>query len=280
MVEISTYMIDDKAFFNKSSFFNDNVRNKIENKSGVNFGELVEWCSTQCYNRPQKIAYIGNSKYVSFFLFFVFRHKETLEKLWSVVAEYVDKSYRIRLLDNEIQFKQYLWELYLKYYLINNGYSLMKSLHNKGPDIEFNNANHNVYIECVVPGVGDNDFKVPAMEMNGCGPIPFEQLKCRLKFAIFNKIQKYKEYIDKELVKKDDKLIIAVNTSDLDLYGEFMDAKDLLMLDVCRENNIFEDNLFLDGIIYNHKSIFEYNSEFKIFYISRDCSLIENQIVI
>ena len=278
MVDISTYVNNGKAFFNKSSFFNNNVRKKIENKSGVDFEQLVEWCSTQCYNRPQNIIYIGNSEYVAFFLFFVYRHKETLEMLWLVVAEHVDKSFRIRLLDNEIQFKQYLWELYLKYYLINNGYSLIKSPRNDGPDIEFNYANHNVYIECVVPMVGDNEFKVPVMKTNGCGPIPFEQLKCRLKYAIDAKINKYKEYIDKGLVRRDDKLIIAVNTSDLDLYGELMDAKDLLLLEVCSDNHLFENNSFLDGVIYNHKSIFENDETFKIYYIQKDYTVLTDSI--
>ena len=278
MIALDTYINNDKMFFNKSSFFDNNVKKKVESKSKVNFEELVEWCSTQCYTKPQNIKYIGEANYVKFFLFFVYRNKEILEQLWLVVAGYVDKRYKIRLVDNDKQFKQYLWELYLKYYLLKKGFVIENNSNNIGPDVLFNYRGQNIYIECTVPMVGNNDFKVPAMEINGCGPIPFEQLKCRLKYSIHAKINKYKEYISKGKVSPNEKLIIALNTSDLDLYSNFMDAKGLLLLEVCSENHIFENNSFLDGVIYNHKSIFEGDETFMIYYLQKDYTVLTDSI--
>lgn len=39
--------------------------------------------------------------------------------------------------------------------------------------------------------------------------------------------------------------------------------------------NVFENNSFLAGIVYNHKSIFEYSAEFKIIIIKNNYDLIE-----
>lgn len=116
--------------------------------------------------------------------------------------------------------------------------------------------------------------------MNGIGTVPIEQIKQRFIYAMCEKINKYKIYLEKGIVNKNDKLLIALNTSGLSNYGNLMDFKDPLLLNCCKEQNIFENNSFLAGIVYNHKSIFEYSDEFKIIIIKNNFDLIEDSIYI
>lgn len=277
MSDFKKYKEETKKFFEDSQFFDNKVKQKVEKKSGVSFDKLVLWCCKKNYDKPKKNSIIGNKEYVSFILFSVYRHKEMLERLWRQTSSTMDKSYRIRILDNPIQFKQYLWEMCLKNYFIQKGKILKKSPKNVGPDIYFENNFKNVYIECIAPEVGENDFKVPEMELNSCGPIPIEELKQRLKDALNTKISKYKEYIDKGIVLEKDKLLIAVNTSCLSNYGNLMDCIEPLILDACKEISVFEKNSFIDGVIYNHKSIFEYNPKFKVIFVNKDYSVVEDE---
>lgn len=269
-----------KIFFDNSSFFDKKLKQKIEKNSNLKFDELINWCCIQCYKKPRLVDYIGNINYVKFFLFSIYRHKDILEKLWIKTANVNDKSFKSRLIDNSKQFKQYLWELYLKYYCIVKGLNLKIHPKNIGPDINIEINSINIYLECIAPNQGNNDFKVPDMIMNGIGTIPFAQIKQRFIYAISEKINKYKIYLEKGIVNKNDKLFIALNTSGLSNYGNLMDFKGPLLLNCCKEQNIFENNSFLDGIIYNHKSIFEYNNEFKIIIIKNNYDLIEDSIYI
>lgn len=278
MIDLKKYKEETKKFFEDSQFFDNKVKQKIEKKSGVSFDKLILSCCKKNYDKPKEFIIIGNKEYVSFILFSVYRHKETLELLWRQTSSTMDKSYKIRMLDNPIQFKQSLWEMYLKNYFIQKGKILKKSPKNVGPDIFFENNFKNVYIECIAPSVGKNDFKVPEMELNSCGPLPIEELKQRLKDALNAKINKYKEYIDKCMVLEKDKLLIAINTSCLSNYGDLMDYIEPLILDACKEICIFETNPFIDGVIYNHKSIFEYNLKFKVIFVNTDYSMIEDEI--
>ena len=168
--------------------------------------------------------------------------------------------------------------MYLKDYFIQKGKTLMKSPKNLGPDIYFENNFKNVYIECIAPGVGETLFKVPEMKINSCGLVPIEELKQRLKDGINTKIDKYKEYINKGIVLEKDKLLIAINTSCLSNYGSLMDCVGPLILDACRELKIFEKNSFIDGVIYNHKSIFDCDLKFKVIFINTDYSIAEDEI--
>lgn len=269
-----------RNFFKSSKFFDSHTRKKIERKSGIPFQELMLWCCNKCHEMPKEITYIGNIEYVKFILFSVYRNKETLEKLWKKTSHAMDKSYRIRMLDNSKQFKQYLWEMYLKNYFIKKGNILKQNSNNIGPDICLKDNLENIYIECIAPDVGNNNFKVPKIKNNSCGTIPIEKLKQRLKYALNTKITKYKEYIRDNKVLKKDQLLIAVNTSCLSNYNSLMDYTDPLIVEVCKEINIFENNSFINGIIYNHKSIFEYNSKFKVIFINADYSVKEDEIQI
>lgn len=278
MSDLKKYQEETKKFFINSQFFDNKVRQKIEKKSGVPFDKLMLWCCKKCYERPNEFIVIGNKEYVSFILFSVYRHKEILEELWKQTSNTMDKGYKIRMLDNPIQFKQYLWEMYLKNYFIQKGKILKRNPKNAGPDIYFENNFKNIYIECIAPDIGESEFKVPEMQMNSCELVPIEELKQRLKYALNTKIDKYKEYHNKGEVLEDDKLLIAINTSCLSYYGDFMDCIEPLILDACKEINIFEKNTFIDGVIYNHKSIFEYNSKFKVIFVNTDYWMVEDEI--
>lgn len=115
-----------KNFFDISIFFDNKVKHKIEKKSNLKFDNLITWCCVQCYENSRLVDYIGNIDYVKFFLFSIYRDKDILERLWIKTANVNDKGFKLRLIDNPRQFKQYLWELYLKYYFIVKGLNLKK----------------------------------------------------------------------------------------------------------------------------------------------------------
>jgi len=163
MSDFKKYKEETKNFFVNSQFFDNKVRQKIEQKSEVIFDKLMLWCCKKCYEKPKEFIIVGNKEYVSFILFSVYRHKEILEELWKQTSYTMDKSYKIRMLDNPIQFKQYLWEMYLKYYFIQKGKTLNRNSKNAGPDISIENNLNKIYIECIAPDVGESGFRVPEM---------------------------------------------------------------------------------------------------------------------
>ncbi len=108
---------NDLNFFENSSFFDNNVKEKIQNCANVDFKTLIKWSSKISLKKTKNINYIGNEKYVNFFLFYIFRHKEILDKLWKKCGEKFDKSFKIRMISGKEYFAGYLWELYLIYFL-------------------------------------------------------------------------------------------------------------------------------------------------------------------
>lgn len=271
---------NDRKFFNNSKFFEPKVKQKIQNKSNIDFQELTEWCRKQCCLKPKEIKYIGDETYVEFFLFSIFRHKDILEKLWKKVYEFVDKSFRKRLIDNRLQFKQYLWELYLIYYFILINKHVIKRKNNSGPDILIEDGEEKIFIECIAPTVGENENRVPEMKFDIVDVVPISEIKKRFEFALKNKVNKIKKYIEEGIIQKEDKVYIAINTSCLSYYGELMDLKEPLLLETCRELKFFENNKFISGILYNHKSIFEYDDNFCLITINDDYTVKKNDIEI
>ncbi len=148
-----------------------------------------------------------------------------------------------------------------------------RSKKNKGPDIQVIYKNNTIWIECICPKCGDNHFKVPKIEFNKIGVLPINEIYQRLKFALVTKSKIYTEYIeDKKLVSPNDKKYIAINTSDISQYGSLMDVTGPLLLKVSKEINFFENNKEISGLIYSHKSIFDYNNYIEFFIIENNYS--------
>ena len=152
---------------------------------------------------------------------------------------------------------------------------------NNGPDIEINYDNKIYYIECIAPTQGvkydiTGEIKgnyLPSIKINAVAPLPINELKIRLSYALEEKAKKYKKYIDKSKVNIKDNLVIAINTSCLSQYGELMDFNEPLIKTVCEEINFFEKYPFIDYIIYSHKSIFDYN-QISIKILKKDLTVI------
>ena len=92
--------------------------------------------------------------------------------------------------------------------------------------------------------------------------------------TLLEKVNRYRDYINKDkIVNQNDVKYIAINTSNISQYGSLMDVSEPLLLTVCREINFFESNKEIDGLIYSHKSIFEYSKNIEIIIINKDYSL-------
>ena len=259
---------NDLNFFENSSFFDNNVKKKIQKCANVDFNELIEWSSEISLIKPQKIKYIGNKNYVEFFLFYIFRQKEIFDKLWNKCGDKFDKGFKKRMIGDKEHFTGYLWELYLIYFFTKKNLVVKRSQKNEGPDIQIIYQNNIIWIECVCPKCGINDFKVPKIEFNKIGVLPIDEIYQRLKSALTDKSDIYTKYIvDKKIISHKDKKYIAINTSDISQYGSLMDFNEPLLLKVSKEINFFENNNEIDGLIYSHKSVFDYNSYIELFII-------------
>lgn len=254
----------------ENEFFDNKVKRTIEKKTNKSYDELEKWASDlwNKYKNGQKIAYLKSSSYESFYLFSIYRFKDTLEELWNKYYNYADKSFKLRMLDDKEKFLQYLWEMYLTIYLSDiPGMQIIRSKRDKGPDMELIYDNQTYYIECIAPTQGEKYDErgalsrnyLPSMKINFVGSLPVEALKQRLKLALKAKGEKYKEYIDNNKVSAKNNLGIAINTSCLSQYGSLMDFDGPILLKACEEMDFFEKYPFINFIMYSHKSIFDYN---------------------
>lgn len=253
-----------------NNFFDTKVKKNLENKTNKSYSELERWAIDlkRKITNGQKELYPNPSSYDSFYLLYIFRFKDELEELWSKYYIFADKSFKLRMLESKEKFMQYLWEIYLTIYLSDiPGIKIIRSKRDKGPDIKAIYNNQIYYIECITPTQGlkydkRGDIKgnyLPSMKMNTTGPIPIEEFKIRLRYALEEKGRKYNEYIKKHAVNMEDNLGIAISTSGLSQYGELMDFDKPTIIEVCKEINFFEKYPFIDFVIYSHKSIFDYN---------------------
>ena len=265
----------DLKFFKDSSFFDNNIKQKIQVYANVRFEALIRWCSLMDLKKPRQINYIGKREYVEFFLFCIFRQKETINTLWNTCGNLMNKGFKKSMISGREHFMGYLWELYLIYFFSIKKLSISKSKKNNGPDIKIEYQNQIFWVECVCPKCGNSEFKVPEIELNKSLPLPTYQIEKRLEYNLINKAEKYQSYIKKKWVLPNDKKYIAINTSDLSQYGSLLDSHELELLSLTRKIDFFENYKEIDGLIYSHASIFDYSDKITLFIIKNDYSVKE-----
>lgn len=146
--------------------------------------------------------------------------REFIEQMWLKYEPYADSHF---LQEARRDFKQRVWEMYLACSLINEGFSIQSK--DQGPDIFLQHKGLRIWFEAVAPKAGEGDDAVrtpePARMKNGklqglrVDDVPDKEAMLRYRSAIEGKYEKYKKYIDKEILQPDDCYIIAVNGSDV-----------------------------------------------------------------
>ena len=110
-----------------------------------------------------------------------------------------------------------LWEMMLAMVLKSEGYELKSTDH--GPDFVIEKEVKRVFIEAVCPGPGDesNPNSVPPIVHGApiAQEVPVPQIVLRIRSALEDKKQKYKNYIEQGIVSSDDCCVIALSSSKL-----------------------------------------------------------------
>ncbi|MBU7583504.1 MAG: hypothetical protein KAF91_11445 [Nostoc sp. TH1S01] len=137
--------------------------------------------------------------------------KKFIEEMWLSYEQYADTNF---LEQSKIDFNQRIWEMYLACSLIFQGLSIDSK--DEGPDILIDTGELKIWIEAVAPKPGQGVDAVSQMEFGVLRNVPDEKIKLRYLSAIKEKYnKKYKNYLDKKIVKPEDCYIIAINGSSI-----------------------------------------------------------------
>lgn len=201
----------------------------------------------------------GNKNYENLNKYIISRTKDDIEKMWKVYNKYAPKGFKENMLLSKECFYQRWWEMYLGTKLLEYGLNISTNIEDEGPDFKVCIEDEVYWIEAVAPELGKEDSKdkLPEMEM-GVHSLPREKFLLRISNSIDNKINKFERYLEKGLVKKEDKLIIAISTCNLSQYGSLMDFPCLAIDSLLYNKGILSINL-----ITNEKKINDQNGIFK-----------------
>jgi hypothetical protein len=139
--------------------------------------------------------------------------REKFNKLWSVYEPYSDRHFlnQFKLKPN---FHARTWEMYLGNVFLKNGLQIAPN-ENHCPDIKIISYNVPVWVEAVVCKKGDKpENAVPEIEYGGskAKKRPEDQMLLRLTNSLCEKFSKYKGYLSKSVINKNEPFIIAVNS--------------------------------------------------------------------
>ena len=156
-------------------------------------------------NLWNRLSHVEGEKYLDF-------NKEYADDL---LEKYIHEDGEDRVKGKYHEFSSKFWEMYLVTSFLEDEFCLVEKKTPEGPDIKIKLGDRIIWVEAVVPGPGvetSND-RVPDLEYGVAREVPDEQMKLRLTNAFSEKFYKYKNYREKDLVKKEDDYVIAINGS-------------------------------------------------------------------
>ena len=152
---------------------------------------------------------------------------EQIERYWTAFRPYADRNFVQEFCtDNPEAYQQRYWELFLGAAMIGQGLRLRPN-NGQGPDISFSMGERTVWVEAISPGPGTGNNRVPEMVFHEEGTalpadgqdVPARQTLLRYTAAIEEKVRKYRDYRRDEIVLPTDPFVIALDTSQLGIFG-------------------------------------------------------------
>lgn len=150
------------------------------------------------------------------------RHKSKtqIESFWGKYRKHKSRNF---LREAQVNFYQRWWEMFLAVGLLNLNFDIKTDKDDKGPDIKvILPSNKVVWIEAVAPNIGRTDDSVPPI-MDVFSSLPEREFLLRLNVALCDKLDVFKGYLNKGVIKEDDYCIIALSSCALAQYGDLMD---------------------------------------------------------
>ncbi|MFH1639259.1 MAG: hypothetical protein ABIB93_02970 [Chloroflexota bacterium] len=137
--------------------------------------------------------------------------KSDMENLWGIYHPYADGDFPKQLAQD---FHARYWEMYLTCTLVHNSFNVApKQTRAKGPDIKIDHASTTIWVEAVIPTSGDpsKPDSVPNLQMGVAQQVPDDQIILRYRSVIYDKFNKYCQYLEDGIIKVEDCYIIALN---------------------------------------------------------------------
>jgi len=156
--------------------------------------------------------------------------KDFLLKLWKNYESYADKHFLSEIKSNG-KFEDRFWEMHLGNVLLEKGYTI--SSENEGPDFKIKLDNQIVWIEAVTSSNGQSDKQDSLISLDDSEDafhICDDKIALRLRAAIEEKSKKIKKYLEKETITESEPIIIAINTSKINviLANEFIEYSEMI----------------------------------------------------
>lgn len=152
-----------------------------------------------------------------------------IERFWRMFKPFADPGFlETFCTENEEEFQQRYWELWLGAWLLRQGIQLLPNM-GEGPDFNFKFGGQHVWIEAVSPGPGKGANQVPEPVYQELGQplvghdVPAREMLLRHTAAVREKIIKYRAHVTKGIVQPQDAFIIAIDSSQVCLssyYGK------------------------------------------------------------
>ena len=115
--------------------------------------------------------------------------------------------------------EQRFWEMYLACALMDMGHELLpkRAVKQGGPDICFKSEGLRVWVEAIVPGIGDsrNPDRIPDLRPGIGGRVPVDQIVLRYAHALSTKLRRFEDYRKKGIIEPADACFIAVSGAGL-----------------------------------------------------------------
>ena len=144
------------------------------------------------------------------------------EELWEIYESFADKHFLSEFSSpNGEKLHERWFEMYLAVALIKKGLPVCQKPRDIGPEILLEMEDHRIWIEATCATRGDNqspDYVLKPPSGKGT-TLDIDKYVLRITSSLYDKQKKFKEYLDKGYVKKEDKLVIAIN---FNLLGEVL----------------------------------------------------------
>lgn len=218
--------------------------------------------------------------------------KAFCEKLWEKFEPYADDQF-LSAIKLDGKFQDRFWEMHLGNTLLEKGFNI--SSENEGPDFKIDLNGQIIWIEATTASNGElknPDRIIPLDNSEDAFYINDDQIALRLKKSVESKSDKIKEYLEKNTINENEPIIIAINTSKIDVIfaDEFIDYANMIFFaksinsffknengeiipiknnyvkrtkGYCEPTNIFLDNSYehISAVLFSKCSYSQYNNQ-------------------
>ena len=151
-------------------------------------------------------------------------------RLWENYKPYADDQF-LSAIKSDGKFQDRFWEMHLGNALLEKGFNV--SSENKGPDFKIDLNGQIVWIEAITATNGElknPDRIIPLDNSEDTTSVNDDQIALRLRYSVESKSDKIKKYLEKNTINENEPIVVAINTSKIDVVfaDEFIDYANMI----------------------------------------------------